>query len=411
MPRRATFFTAGSLLLTAAFSASPAFADLIIDPTTGISLIFSDPNDSVRTRSLGFTGQFFGLSHTTVDISTNGNLNFSSNASFADGLFPRSTARIAPLWDDLTLNDSGSVTTPGTIVETTNPGVYYSITWTNIFRLNSFNPNKTDTFQAVWFGAATTIGTFAFQKDDIAFSYQMVNADFDPGGGTVGMATVGVNKGSNGVAAILPGSTNGVITNAQKNLLPTTNHQFILFRPDGADGYVASMQATAANGATVTGRVALEGVTDLTKTSSFAPLGKFHVSLRTPMTTTEQYGYDVTLTGAAGSAFGTYTLPNVPAGTYDAAIKGAKNLRVAVPGVVISGATGTISDVLLPAGDTNNDNIIDPTDFNTFVSAYNSSATIAGSGYDPTADYNYDGIVDPTDFGLFVSNYATTGAN
>ena len=94
------------------------------------------------------------------------------------------------------------------------------------------------------------------------------------------------------------------------------------------------------------------------------------------MTTTEQYGYDVTLTGAVGSAFGTYTLSNVPAGTYDAAIKGPKNLRVVASGVVVSGATGTIPDVLLNGGDVDNDNTVGPTDFATFVSVYNSDSAI-----------------------------------
>ena len=129
-----------------------------------------------------------------MDISTNGNLNFTANSSFADGIFPRSTARIAPLWDDLTLN------TTGTIVEKNESRRLLLRDVDERFSgRNSFNTAKTDTFQAVWFGAAATIGTFAFQKNDIAFSYQMVNADFDRGrGNAVGMATVGVNKGADG---------------------------------------------------------------------------------------------------------------------------------------------------------------------------------------------------------------------
>ena len=383
-------------LLAATAQAPPARADLLIDPTGGTSLVFSDPDNSVRTRPLGFTGQFFGLDKATVDISTNGNLNFTGNTSFADGTFPRPTARIAPLWDDLTLN------TTGTIVEKTSPGVYYSVTWENVFRTTSLNPAKIDTFQAVWFGAGTTVGGFAFQKNDIAFSYQMVNADFDGGA-----ATVGVNKGSDGAAAILPGSASGVITSATKNLLPITGPQFVLFRPDGAGGYIASTQTTAASGATVTGGVSLEGVTNLSAISASAPLGVFHLEFRQAGSVVKQA--DVSLTVTSGSARGQYAIPGVPAGTYDVAIKGKKNLRVVISGVVVSGATGVVSDVTLPAGDGNNDNFCDTSDFGLLVGVYGADSSVPGSGYDPAADFNYDGFCDTGDFGLLVGNYGQQG--
>ena len=77
----------------------------------------------------------------------------------------------------------------------------------------------------------------------------------------------------------------------------------------------------------------------------------------------------------------------------------------------MTGGNATGVSVLLPAGDANNDNRIDPTDFAIFVSAYNTDINIPGSGYDAAADFNFDGAVDPTDFGLFVGNYNTAGDN
>ena len=65
----------------------------------------------------------------------------------------------------------------------------------------------------------------------------------------------------------------------------------------------------------------------------------------------------------------------------------------------------------LPAGDANSDNSVDATDFGLFVSAYNSSASVPGSGYDPACDFNLDGFVDPTDFGLLVGAYGQQGDN
>ena len=170
----------------------------------------------------------------------------------------------------------------------------------------------------------------------------------------------------------------------------------------------------AVTGATITGSIALEGVSDLKAADTAAhPLGVFDVQIRAHGSTTPLYeNKAVTLTTTAGSATGTFTLSvtGVPAGTYDVRIKGSKNLAVLVPNVAITATSGTVPSVLLNGGDTNNDNQVDPTDFGNFVSAYNSSASIPGTGYDPKSDFNFDGIVDPTDFGLFVGDYNTAGA-
>ena len=405
----ALFFAGTSALLAGMLAAKPANADLLIDPTGGTSLIFSDPDNSVRAaRPLGFTGQFFGLDKTTVDISTNGNLNFTGNTSFADGIFPRSTARIAPLWDDLTLNDSGSVTTPGTIVEKISAGVYYSVTWVNVFRSTSLNPSKIDTFQAVWFGAAATISGFTFQKNDIVFAYKMVNADFDTAGSPGGSATVGVNKGTDNAAAILPGSANGAIIAATKNLLPLAAGQFVLFRDNGAGGYTASIQS-AASGATVTGSLSLEGISNLSAVSPYSPLGLFHIEFRQGVTVVKQA--DVSLAVTSGSVSGAYSVSGVPAGTYSVALKGAKNLRVLVPNVVISGSAGTVPNAELPAGDANGDNSVDSSDFSVLIGCFNTSGSVAGSGYDATADFNFDGSVDSSDFALLIGQFNNMGAN
>ena len=161
-------------------------------------------------------------------------------------------------------------------------------------------------------------------------------------------------------------------------------------------------------GATVTGKIALDGVNDLTKISSAAPLGTFHIAFRKPATTMEVYGADVSLT-AAGGAFGTFAVPGVPNGIYDITIKGAKNLRVAVPGVAVSGAVA-LPDQTLPASDSDDSNTVDIMDFGNLVNAYGSVESDPDSGYDPTTDFNFDGSVDVLDFGLLVGEYGKNGA-
>ena len=169
----------------------------------------------------------------------------------------------------------------------------------------------------------------------------------------------------------------------------------------------ARIGVAAPAGASVSGKIALEGVANLTAISPNAPLGIFHVSFRTPATQTEIAGYDVTLT--ALGATGSFTIPSVLAGTYDVNIKGKKNLSVTVTNVAVNGAVA-LPTVTLPAGDANGDNFCDTTDFGVLVGVYGADSSVTGSGYDPAADFNFDGIVDTTDFGLLVGNYGAMGS-
>ncbi len=160
----------------------------------------------------------------------------------------------------------------------------------------------------------------------------------------------------------------------------------------------------------VSGNLALEGVADLYAVSSQAPLGAFAIEFRLPGTLTVVFTAKVTLLPVgSGSPFGSFSIKNAPAGTYDIAIKGSKNLRVVKSGVAINGAT-SLTDTTLPAGDANNDNSVDSSDFTALIGSFNSAASIPGSGYDPTADFNSDGFVDSSDFTLLIGNYNTAGA-
>ena len=174
--------------------------------------------------------------------------------------------------------------------------------------------------------------------------------------------------------------------------------------------YVGLDIGAAVTGATVTGNVALEGVTNLAAVSPFAPLGVFEVQFRAHNSATPIYDFKtVTLTTTAGSANGKFSVSGVAAGTYDVWIKGSKNLAVLTPNVVISGATGTVTGVLLPAGDANNDNSVDSSDFGVLIGAFNTDSAISGGGYDPTVDFNFDGTVDSSDFGLLIGQFNNVG--
>ena len=108
-------------------------------------------------------------------------------------------------------------------------------------------------------------------------------------------------------------------------------------------------------------------------------------------------------------ASGDYLASNIPSGVYDLWIKADYHLAAGQSNVDLTAADQSVS-VFLSAGDVNNDNNVDATDFNTFISAYGSDINIPGTGYDPKCDFNSDGKVDATDFGTFVQNYNTQGA-
>ena len=106
---------------------------------------------------------------------------------------------------------------------------------------------------------------------------------------------------------------------------------------------------------------------------------------------------------------GNFTVSNALPQSYTIAIKGAKWLQKTIPADSTNGPVVNLN-ITLPAGDANNDNSVDTSDFAVLLGAYNGDATIPGSGYDPAADFNGDGAVDASDFALLVGNYNAEGA-
>ena len=105
---------------------------------------------------------------------------------------------------------------------------------------------------------------------------------------------------------------------------------------------------------------------------------------------------------------GAFYLYGVPDGTYNLWVKSPTYLSALVP-ITITGGIANITATLEP-GDANNDNSVDSTDFGVLIGAFNTMASVPGSGYDPTADFNGDGVVDSSDFGLLIGNFNTVGA-
>lgn len=171
-------------------------------------------------------------------------------------------------------------------------------------------------------------------------------------------------------------------------------------QPSPVFGQATITLTAAPDSVTISGIVTLEGISD----PAFTNVTTNPVTF---VLTPAGGGAATTVMQTLGLG-GSFSISSLPAANYTVTIEGDKWLSVKTNANASAGDVTNVA-VTLPAGDANGDNSVDPTDFNIFVSAYNSDISIPGSGYNPLADFNNDGIVDPTDFGLFVGNYTKVG--
>ena len=170
------------------------------------------------------------------------------------------------------------------------------------------------------------------------------------------------------------------------------------------NGFRAPLNAVqlVAVGRTIAGTVTLEGAANPAQPLTFL-FRDFTTGA--PLLTKTQ-----TLAPIAGTSNGTFQFTGIPAAKYNLAIKGPVNLQKVVP---VSAVADDVPNVLttLPTGDANGDNSVDSSDFGLLIGAFNSDASVAGSGYDARADLNYDGLVDSSDFGLLIGEFNNVGDN
>ena len=176
--------------------------------------------------------------------------------------------------------------------------------------------------------------------------------------------------------------------------IPAAGTYYLLVQRTGGYGaYDINQPITA----TVYGTVTLDSI------AQFAPAQTVAVEFRpqpsgTAFTRQISVGYN-----------GAYFISNVPRGKYTLAFKGAKWLRKDITGIDVTVGDANGVSPFLAAGDANNDNSVDSTDFGVLIGAFNTESDIPNSGYDITADFNCDGFVDSTDFGLLIGNFNEMG--
>ncbi|GAB5404990.1 MAG: hypothetical protein Aurels2KO_32210 [Aureliella sp.] len=158
-------------------------------PSTGTEIFAGEYVDDVvddRTvlRSTGLSNfRFFGKSlASSMYVSENGNISSVSNVEF----FPRahnsviaSTQLIAPMWDDVILLNPTlfPASEPVNNVREYKSSGLYAVTWQNIRLLNETVagqplPTTVRSAQVALISTAQTLRGFAFQPNDIVFSYR-----------------------------------------------------------------------------------------------------------------------------------------------------------------------------------------------------------------------------------------------
>ncbi|MEL7274408.1 MAG: Ig-like domain-containing protein, partial [Pseudomonadota bacterium] len=160
-----------------------AFVDI-----SGSGTALGAADESVTSRSIGFTFDFFGTSYTDLFVGGNGFLVFSSdpggnfnNTDMSAGTAFGGRPAIAPFWEDLDATVAGEV-----YVETvgTAGNREFIVQWDEIARWNN-GATQTITFQAV---LSEADGSIEFRYEDATFG----NAAIDGGAG----ATIGIQDGS-----------------------------------------------------------------------------------------------------------------------------------------------------------------------------------------------------------------------
>jgi hypothetical protein len=214
-----------------AIGAASAQAGLILSPLGGVTL-FKTGDDETKSISLNSTYQFYGQSFSSIDVSTNGNMNFTGYAGFSNVAFPDANvgSMIAPLWDDFVLDNNSR------IIEKEGNG-FFAVTWNNLSNFN--NSGTQDTFQAILFNKDRKFGGIDFQAGDIAFAYGSLGSQlsFDDN------ATFGVNNTDGSKSSGLPTSGQTLLTSADLPKLDPIKNEFILLHYNGS-GYDVSYSHT-----------------------------------------------------------------------------------------------------------------------------------------------------------------------
>jgi hypothetical protein len=347
----------------------------------GVTLVTgSQGDDLVAAVALPFPFSFYGTPFSSANVSTNGNLQFSStNTAFTNVCLPTATMNnlISPHWDDLRTDATlGNCT----LYTGGQCGIFTDLqgsVGTRVFTIE---------WRAIYFSPTTQRANFEiklFEADNhIEFVYGLV----EQGGSS---ATIGVQQGTGTLFTQYACNTAGSITaNLQDILTPQgcatatpTAIPTSTATPTPAgiiNGHLTWQNVLAANRPAVTGT--------LTLCNAGVP---------------QNYAVSTNTNGDFTIATG------LPDGTYNWRLKGGRHLATSGT-ITFSGGSATMDFGLQRGGDAiqspaSQNNIVNSSDFNALKLVFGQGGTFS-------SDFDYNGVVNSSDFNILKLNFGQAGA-
>lgn len=400
----------------------------IITQTTGATIVpgtldsGNHCNDCITTIPIPFGFTFYGVTRGSAFAGSNGSIQFSSNnTGGVNTCLPAAmNYAILPYWEDLITTE---LQCPGcgifTSITGSTPNRIFNMEWRACVNQDgscggavNFEVRVYEAVSRIDMiygtlpdgGAAATVGV----QQDTGIRYTQFECN--SGGLSSGMQlTYTIPVCAPPTSTITPTSTHTLTstitptstrTPTPVSTLTATATATATATPTSAAGTPTSTPA----GATLIGHVVYQGISQTTPTTrNVQP-----ITLTLCINGASQSF--VTQTDTQGFFTVTLTALN-PSGQYNWRVKNYKNLSNAGTGLsILPGSTtsfdfsGSGTGGALRAGDSNNNNVVNGTDFNLLKAAF-------GSTISPNTDYNNDGVTNGNDFNAMKGNFGVSGQN
>lgn len=377
-----------------AYNFSPNSGDMIID-TNDASFFANTTSDFIRLRNTMAHEHGHGLGFAHVDPTDNSKLMEAFLNTNFDGPQDDDIRAVQRNYGDRYENNDTLATAKS--LGTANPAVtvdnlatdasgdqdWYRVTVDPARSLSiDMVPVGRSYLQGPQGGATATVDTLRINKlciDVYANDGTTLLARRDAAAKGVTETISGLNVAAAGATVVLK------IYNANTVAFPVT---------DDVQRYKLTLDNMVVGNGTVAGNVALQSIVNpaVSITFEFRPQPSGTAFTRT-----------VTL-----DASGNYSLANIPAGSYNVAVKGGRWLQRTTSLTVAAGVTNTFN-VALRGGDSNNSNVVDINDLNLLIGRYNQVSGEPGSLYSVTVDFDNDGTININDLLLLISNFNVAG--
>ncbi|MFL5733617.1 MAG: dockerin type I domain-containing protein, partial [Chloroflexia bacterium] len=355
----------------------------------------SQGDDNMVNITLPFTYTFYGVPYTSLNASTNGNLQFTSNNNeYANTCLPNGAMSnlMAPHWDDLLTNLNGGTDGIYTSVTGSAPNRIFVIEW------------RACIFNGGFCGGNVNFEVLLYEgQNRFDFVYGAVTDNGGPHSTGDQGATIGVQNGTGPQSTQFSCDTASLSTGLQ--LIFTEPACSTLTPTNTPISTLTNTPISTPTNTPTTGQVLVGHVTWQGRPAQPNTLQQVPITLTLKSGTTE-IDYPAQTTDASG--YFTASLSGLPNGVYNWRVKGTKWLANSGT-LTLSGGSVTQQELgLLRAGDCNNDNVVSAPDFPILKGSF--GHTEGQPGYDARADFTGDNIVSAPDFTLLKANFGQSGA-